>query len=156
MYEELDYQRAVQAYVWGVPLVNFVAWTHGIKRSGVSLQQPGLLVFDEPVSARQGLLTANAEVGYGLTMVDLAATGPLVIDAPAGLLGATVDAWQRAIGDIGMHGAEKYLVLGPGHGDVTAEGHTVIRCSTRLVHLGVRGILTPGREPGRSSNSSRH
>jgi hypothetical protein len=25
LYDELDYQRAVQAYVWGVPLVNGVA-----------------------------------------------------------------------------------------------------------------------------------
>src|SRR5262249_3379818 len=81
LYEKLDYQQTVQAYVWAVPLVNFVAWTHSVERAGVSLSEPSPLVFDQPVSARQGLLTANAEVVYGLTMVDLARTGPLVIDA---------------------------------------------------------------------------
>jgi len=144
LYDELDYQRAVQAYVWATSLVNFVAWTHAVERAGVSLSEPSLLVFDQPVSAKQALLTANAEVVYGLTMVDLAQTGPLVIDAPAGLLGAVVDAWQRAIGDIGMEGGAKYLLLGPSHADDAPEGFTVIRSRTDWVHFGVRGILTPG------------
>jgi hypothetical protein len=144
LYDELDYQRAVQAYIWAVPLVNFVAWTRAIERAGVSLSEPSLLVFDQPVSAKQALLTANAEVVYGLTMVDLSQTGPLVVDAPAGVLGAVVDAWQRAIGDVGLTGAAKYLVLGPGHPDQAPDGYTVIRCRTDLTHFGVRGILTPG------------
>jgi hypothetical protein len=144
LYDEMDYQRAVQAYIWATSLVNMVAWTHGCQRAGVSVSEPSLLVFDQPVSAKQGLLTANAEVVYGLTMVDLAQTGPLVIDAPAGLIGAIIDAWQRAIGDIGLAGAAKYLLAGPGQDVAEPEGHTVIRSRTSLVHLGVRGVLPQG------------
>jgi hypothetical protein len=110
-YDELDYQRAVQAYIWAVPLVNLVAWTRAIERAGVSLSEPSLLVFDQPVAAKQVLLTANAEVVYGMTMVDLSQTGPLVVDA-----------WQRAIGDVGLTGAARYLVLGPGHPDKAPDG----------------------------------
>jgi hypothetical protein len=112
-YDELDYQRAVQAYIWAVPLVDFVAWT---------LSEPSLPVFDQPVAAKQVLLTANAEVVYGMTMVDLSQTGPLVVDAPAGVLGAVVDAWQRAIGDVGLTGAARYLPAGPG-GRPAADAH---------------------------------
>jgi hypothetical protein len=65
--DELDYQRAVQDYIWAVPLVNFMARTRGVVRAGISLTEPGLLVFDQPISAKQGLLTANAEVVYGLS-----------------------------------------------------------------------------------------
>jgi hypothetical protein len=80
--------------------------------------------------------------------VDLTATGPLLVNAPAGLLGAFVDAWQRAIGDIGMSGAVTYLVLGPGQEADVPDGHSVIRSRTDIVHLGVRGILTPGGGTG--------
>jgi hypothetical protein len=121
-YDELDYQRAVQAYIWAVPLVDFVAWTRAIERAGVSLSEPSLPVFDQPVAAKQVLLTANAEVVYGMTMVDLSQTGPLVVDAPAGVLGAVVDAWQRAIGDVGLTGAARYLPAGPG-GRPAADAH---------------------------------
>jgi len=40
LYDELDYQRAVQAYVWAVPLVNVVALVKALVDGGVSLSEP--------------------------------------------------------------------------------------------------------------------
>ncbi len=29
LYDELDFQRAVQTYLWAIPLVSFAAWQEG-------------------------------------------------------------------------------------------------------------------------------
>src|SRR5271169_2296032 len=55
-----------------------------------------------------GLLTANATTPYSISFVNLAKTGPLVVEIPAGAIaGGILDVWQRPITDTGA--------LGPKH-----------------------------------------
>jgi hypothetical protein len=138
----------VQAYIWGTSLVNILGIAKGLQRGGVSLSAPALLVFDQRVTGKQVIMTANSEVVYGLTVADLGETGPLVVETPAGLLGAVTDAWQRALVDIGIGGSAeggRFLLLGPDHDDPDNIDEFIVgRSRTNLVQFGVRGVLKPG------------
>jgi len=94
LYDERDFQRAVQAYLWAIPMVSF----GGFKR-----------VFMEPASVADGVfmpvtkyaslshfLTPNATTPYIVTVFNLGVTGPFVFEIPAGpTAGFVNDLWQR-------------------------------------------------------------
>jgi hypothetical protein len=135
LYDERDFQRACQAYVWSLPAVAFTSWQRGVtKELGA---RNGQIVAILSYEARQGILTANATTPYYLGFADLSA-GPLVLEMPArGVQGAINDAWQNAIPQTEKPG--KYVVLAPGQetpGNVT--GYVVRRSPTVNVFLGVR------------------
>src|SRR5262245_56743605 len=70
LYDELDYQRAVQAYIGAVPLVNAVALDKALTAAGVSPAEPSLLVFDRPLTPKQVFMTANSAVIYAFSVFD--------------------------------------------------------------------------------------
>jgi hypothetical protein len=147
LYDERDFQRACQAYLWALPAVAFTAWQRGLTK-GLGAKN-GQIVAILSYEARRGILTANATTPYYLGFADLSA-GPLVLEMPAqGVQGGINDAWQQALPDAEKPG--KYLVLGPGQKapDDTA-GYIVRRSPTVNIFLGVR--LTdpdPQRAKGR-------
>ena len=110
LYDERDFQRACQAYLWSLPAVSFNSWQRGItKQLGA---KNGQIVSILSYEARRGILTANATTPYYLGFVDLS-NGPMIIEMPThGVQGGTNDAWQMAIP--GRQASGKYLVLGPG------------------------------------------
>jgi hypothetical protein len=110
LYDERDFQRACQAYLWSLPAVAFTSWQRGTnKQLGA---KNGQIVAILSYEARQGILTANATTPYYLGFADLSA-GPLVLEMPAkGVQGAINDSWQNAIPGTDKPG--KYLVLAPG------------------------------------------
>ena len=91
LYDERDFQRACQAYLWALPAVSFTAWQRGINGLGA---RNGQIVAILSYEARRGILTANATTPYYLGFADLSA-GPLIMILPAeGVQGAISDAWQ--------------------------------------------------------------
>jgi hypothetical protein len=147
LYDELDYQRAVQAYIWATLLVNSAALAKALTGLGVTPAEPSLLVFDNVAGPKQVGMTMNDVTLYMWSVLDVSKTGPLVVDIPEGILGAWVDFWQRAVEDIGagtsLKGG-KFLVLPPGYkGDVPA-GYLVVRSGTNKIFLFGRGQLKPG------------
>jgi len=70
VFDEIDYQRAVQAYMWAYPAVSFEALRIGVKRDvGVDYND---LIIAESFSGPEGLwLTSNDTTIYGLANVDL-------------------------------------------------------------------------------------
>src|SRR6185503_17067024 len=92
LYDERDFQRACQAYLWSLPAVSFTAWQRGItKQIGAA---NGQIVSILSIEARRGILTANATTPYYLGFVDLS-SGPFVLVMPEqGVQGGTSDAWQ--------------------------------------------------------------
>src|SRR6201987_3960307 len=92
LYDERDFQRACQAYLWSLPAVSFTAWQRGVtKELGA---RNGQIVAILSYEARRGILTANATTPYYLGFVDLS-PGPMVLEMPAqGVQGGTSDAWQ--------------------------------------------------------------
>jgi hypothetical protein len=150
LYDELDYQRATQAYVWGMPAVGLEGQLLMNKHFGATGPYD-MLVLYEP-AAVAGMLTPNSSVAYTCTMPNLVATGPMVIENPAGeTAGIVIDYWQRWIADVGLPGPargrdEKVLVLGPGHdAPAGAEGYRVVRSQT-AAFLHCTRILNPKRD----------
>jgi hypothetical protein len=135
LYDERDFQRACQAYLWALPAVSFKAWQRGVTQQLGA--RNGQVVAILSLEARRGILTANATTPYYLGFADLSA-GPLVmVIPPRGVQGGISDGWQQTIPDTESPG--KYLVLAPGQkapDDVT--GYTVRNSRTTNIFLGVR------------------
>jgi len=135
LYDERDFQRACQAYLWSLPAVAFTSWQRGTNTQLGA--KNGQIVAILSYEARQGILTANATTPYYLGFADLSA-GPLVLEMPAkGVQGAINDSWQNVIPGTDRPG--KYLVLAPGQQVPNdAVGYTVRQSPTVNVFLGVR------------------
>jgi len=135
LYDERDFQRACQAYLWSLPAVSFTAWQRGINETLGA--RNGQIVAILSLEARRGILTANATTPYYLGFADLSA-GPLIMVMPEqGVQGGISDAWQRTIP--GTESPGTYLVLAPGQkvpDDV--KGYTVRESPNFNIFLGVR------------------
>jgi hypothetical protein len=141
LYNERDFQRACQAYLWAIPAVSFNAWQRGQASFGAGNGEiASLLSYDD----RLGVLTPNATTPYYLIFADLS-PGPFVIDMPPNIRGGMSDAWQHALPDTGR--SAKYLLIGPGQetpADVA--GFEVRRSPTFNVNVGVRITVTHPKE----------
>ena len=70
LYDEMDFQRAVQAYLWAFPAVSFESIRVGVKRDlGADLND--LVIADNFADTEGVWLTANDTTIYGMVNVDL-------------------------------------------------------------------------------------
>jgi hypothetical protein len=99
-------------------------------------------------------LTPNATTPYILGYLDLAKTGPVEMDIPAGAIaGSTLDAWQRPLSDLGLTGPDqgkggKYVFVGPGQeAPATEAGYFLLKSHTFVVVLFYR-TLDPDQAKG--------
>jgi hypothetical protein len=135
LYDERDFQRACQAYLWSLPAVSFTSWQRGVTE-GLGARN-GQIVAILSYEARRGILTANATTPYYLGFTDLS-YGPWVLEMPRrGAQGAMNDSWQNVIPGTDAPGT--YLMLGPGEKmpDDVAD-HIVCHSPTVNIFLGVR------------------
>jgi hypothetical protein len=118
LYDELDFQRAWQLYLWAIPIVSSAQ-----QRSWAELTtgtRDGDLLIMEGYRSLSAVLTPNLVTPCIGTAVDLATTGPMVLEVPAGLIaGAADDYWQRLLTDFDVTGPDQgkgatYLLVGPG------------------------------------------
>src|SRR6187402_3118304 len=118
VFEELDYQQACQVYLWALPLVSYTQWKR-VHYEEFGATGSDLVVY-RSYRDRLGIITANATTPYILNFFDLAETGPLVIELPAGrTAGGVSDFWQREISAVGEMGPDlgeggRYVVVPPG------------------------------------------
>lgn len=147
LYDEMDFQRATQAYLWAVPLVSYAEWLRVHEQ--VFMASDGQLVQQKTALAKQGILTANSTTPYVIGFADLTRTGPLIFNVPAGpSAGIINDMWQRAIWDFGVSGPDagegvKLLILAPGTDapeDLNEEEFVVVRNPTNVVFIGIRAL----------------
>ena len=64
LYDEMDFQRAVQAYLWSIPLVSMAQWRHSHEAELGA--ENGQIVFVESYADKIGGLTYNATTPYVL------------------------------------------------------------------------------------------
>ena len=103
LFDDIDSQRACQAYLWALPLMAMQQWQseHLTKFGAGRLDYVDYLTFEDKL----GLLTANATTHYIMAFPNLKETGPLVFEVPAGpTAGGFTDFWQRPITDSGQTG----------------------------------------------------
>ena len=152
LYNEMDFQRAVQAYLWGLPMVEMAEWQKAQK--DIFKAGTNDFVTYNTFTQKLGILTANATTPYMMAFPNLKETGPMVFEIPAGpTAGGLLDFWERSFSDLGQTGPDKgqgakYLILGPGHEDMTAEGYIIVRSPTWNIFLGHR-VLHPDPETAR-------
>jgi hypothetical protein len=146
LFDNLDFQRAVQAYLLALPAVNQVA-----NRSAILAMGPAnktVPIWERMVDARTVELTANNNTPYTWFWIDLR-EGPIVVEIPPKVLGLLDDMWYRWVGDLGLTGADggkggKYLVLPPGYKGTVPEGYFVLRPATFSAWIAWRTFLVDG------------
>jgi len=144
LYAEMDFQRACQAYLWGLPAVGFHA-LHRAQLDTLGVRDGEVSLFID-LKDKAGMLTPNLTTMYAFSFWNMKEQGPLVVEVPKGATaGGVLDIWQRPITDTGQLGPEKgqgakFLFLPPGHADVKAKGYHVFRSPTFQVWFASRGL----------------
>jgi hypothetical protein len=152
----MDFQRAVQAYLWAMPAVAQNELRLGLDRDlGVGYND--VVIFDNFVDPNGMFLTANNTTIYIGAYLKLERDGPVVLDMPPGLLGMIDDLWQVPISDVGFVGPDKgaggkFLVLPPGYKGEVPDGYFIVRSTTNLVSLMARGLVKDGDVKGAADN----
>jgi hypothetical protein len=147
-YDQLDTQRATQAYIDFMPMAS----QNSIFESTINdygMTKPGDIgIFTEPGEGKSISfgLTYNTESVYATAFTDLKTDGPTVVETPPNVLGIVDDGWMRFITDLGNAGPDKgkggkYLLLPPGYEGDVPEGYFVFECPTYRNWVMVRGFV---------------
>ncbi len=146
LFDNLDFQHAVQAYLLGLPPVNQLSNRQAILALGpVNKTVP---IWEQMVDSRTVELTANDNTPYTWFWLNLR-NGPLVLEVPPKVLGLINDMWYRWAGDVGITGPDrgrggKYLLLPPGYKGQVPKGYYVVRPATFSVWVPWRSFLVDG------------
>ncbi len=152
MYDELDFQRAVQAYVWATPFVSMSAMLESLdKQFGVTLNRQA--IFEQSVTPDLVVLTGNNTTIYSFGPIDLKKYGPVVLETPPGVLGGIDNHWMYPLTDIGPFGPDKakggkYLILPPGYEGDIPDGYFVVHSDTYKNFYLLRAIPKKGDNSG--------
>ena len=156
---QLAYQRAVEAVIWSMPAISIREfWESAFKDYSATWND--IILWSKPVGPQHELLTANNQVPYLLTTIDLR-QGPVVVEIPAAgekalLFGSFVDNWQAPIVDVGPSGTDeghggKYSFIPPGYTAPIPEGYLPVKSEGYVVAGGLRPVPAEWRHSrGRS------
>jgi hypothetical protein len=117
LFDEMDYQRATQAYIWSTPLVSITTWRDN-QRSAYGVTRETEFVVLESLREKRGIVTGNLTTPYIFNFISLK-SGPLQVEYPAGkTAGGVLDFWQRPLCDLGLTGPDAgkgatYVLVGP-------------------------------------------
>ena len=149
-YDALDLARGLTIFMDGIPAASTYAFCHGLTDAGLDGQSVG--IFEDLYNARSLLLTPNTTTVYVTFCTDLEA-GPIVVEAPAGVLGFVDDIYMRHIVDVGFTGPDggeggKYLIVPPGwDGDLPDDGYFIAQAPSYMNWFLVRAFVgDAGRE----------
>ncbi|MEJ2333741.1 MAG: DUF1254 domain-containing protein [Desulfobulbaceae bacterium] len=135
VYDNLDFQRGVNAFLNAIPIASIYAMREGIRKGGVTSNN--MVGITENLLDSQSLfLTGNTTTYYVMNWLDLK-DGPLVVEVPSNVLGFLDDFSFHYVADIGKAGPDKgkggkYLFLPPGYKGEVPEGYFVVRSPTTV------------------------
>jgi len=146
LYDALDFQRACQAYLWALPYMAMAEMQREQRETFGAGNLDYVDYFD--YKDKLGILTANATTPYTMAFPNLAQTGPLVFEIPAGeMAGGVSDFWQRPLADMGQTGPDRnaggrFLILGPNDKgpSLLPAGYYAFRSPTNNVWVGMRAL----------------
>jgi len=149
--EQLVYNRAVEAVIWGMPAVNSELMHESLIKVKGDYNQ--VVYWSGLISSKNQTLTPNPDVIYINPFFDTR-QGPVVLEIPAvegvsSLTGSLDDAWQTAIEDIGPAGVDKgkggkYLILPPNYKEAVPFGYIPMPSATYTGYAILRSNLTDG------------
>ena len=82
LYDELDFQRAVQAYLWALPMASYGAMADA--HIAVGCGSSAVVVAENSAEQQQLILTANQDTVYMSGVLDMR-QGPMVMELPIAL-----------------------------------------------------------------------
>lgn len=141
LFDEIDFQRACQAYLWALPIVSMEQWRWSHENELGA--KNGQAVYAVSYEDKLGGLTYNTTTPYVLPFIDLTEE-PWIVEVPqAELRGAFNDFWQLGVAKV--EGGQKYILVGPEQ-DVERDdvleaaywGFRVIEFETNNVLPGIR------------------
>ncbi len=147
-FDQLDRQRATQAYLEFMPMTSMYAMFESHVRDYGMTTAGDVGLYSEPGVGKVGAigLTYNTESVYSDANTDLKIDGPTVVEIPPNVLGIVDDGWQRWLTDLGNAGPDKgkggkYLLLPPDYDGDIPEGYFVVHCPTYRNWVMVRGFV---------------
>ena len=158
VYDNLDFQRAVQAYLAGLPAADIWGLREGYRSFGPDNRT--LLITESLMDSKSLYFVANTETPYSMAWLDTR-DGPLVIELPPDLLGCVNDFWSRWVADVGRAGPDRgaggrYLLLPPGYGGEVPDGCFVLRSRTYGNCIFFRGFMQDGDLRPAIESTKRH
>jgi hypothetical protein len=147
--DALLFNRAVEVFLTQMHGVSWYRVWKGVGEAGEGVANQ-VVLWETLMDSATLLLTGNTETVYGLCAIDLKRDGPVVVEAPAMMLGGVSDLWQREVMGIGPTGIDqgeggKLLLLPPHFNGVVPPGYLSAKSSTYGVVLGVRGFQVDGK-----------
>ena len=146
LYDELDLQRATQAYMDFNPALS----VYGIVKShirdfGFTTSSDIVVAAGPGWKPSELFLTGNNATVYACASLDLKVDGPTVVEIPPGMMGTADDARFEFLVDFGFVGPDKgeggkYLFVPPGHDGDVPEGHFVIESPSYRIWVMMRGF----------------
>jgi hypothetical protein len=142
-------RRAIEAAVWGMPIVNFQAMRDGLKQdAGVGYND---VAYNSKVQTWRLRTTTNNNTTPYIFIFWNVKDGPVVVDIPpsskdVGIFGTLMDAWQRPLEDVGAKGRDqgrgaKYLILPPGYQGPYPDGYITLPQQTFNGYTLMRPII---------------
>ena len=129
LYDQLDFQRAVQGVLWAEPAINNALFQRAMQEVGVP--NLGAMIYNQRMQPGQETLTPNQAVVYLYDSINLKDTGPVVYINPPGPINAGFfDMWMRSVYDFGIVGPNKgkgdrILIVPPGYTGKIPKGYQV-------------------------------
>jgi hypothetical protein len=151
--ERTLHRRAVEAAIWGIPVVNYDAMLQALMRAQGGFNQ--LAYWSHPSDWKNQTLTPNTDALYILPFINTKDVGPMVLDIPPAdegtLVGTVMDCWQTPLEDVGPAGADqgtggKYLMLPPGYQGSAPTGYIVLPSNNFEGCALLRSIPKSGRD----------
>jgi hypothetical protein len=158
VYDNLDFQRGVQAFLTAMPGASLVAMRDAYRELGAV---DGTVAISETLLDSKALwLTPNTDTVYAMSWIDLK-NGPVVIESPPDALGIVDDFWFHYVTDLGLVGPDKgkggkFLFLPPGYKGEVPEGYYVFKSLTLGNWYLSRGFLIDGSPKGRVDIIKKH
>jgi hypothetical protein len=127
-------RRAVDAVIWGLPLVGEYTVKQAYFRDGKA-NYNDIVWWPKRGGWKNQSPTPNVNTRYMYFFINTQQDGPVVVELPPAVPGASFygtieDAWYVALVDIGFEGG-KYLVLPPDFEGEVPSGYTPVRRATR-------------------------
>lgn len=131
-------RRAVEAAIWGMPIVSVHAMREAFFRDAKA-KYNDIVFWSKPSDWQNQTTTPNASARYVYFNFNTLPDGPVVLEIPAavgaGLFGTLLDAWQVPLADVGPAGEDlgrggKYLLLPPDFKGDTPAGYIVVHSQT--------------------------
>lgn len=147
VYDNLDFQRGVEAFLNAMPGGSVEAAKVGFASQGADNNQT-VLIMEDLMDSKSLFLTPNTESVYNLMWLDTK-EGALVFETPPNVLGVIDDHWFQYVTDFGRVGPDKnkggkFLMLPPDYKGEVPEGYFVLRSKTYGNLVFWRGFVENG------------